>query len=123
MIKQVLLSVAAISVFLCAAGCSTKSNTVVLPEKDSKYKVIAFGRSEKDANQSAVAKATDVCKKSGKSMVVLNHASKYQGGLAKGDKELIKAGSEVASLIEGKNLSIDPSSSNDYKVVIEFHCQ
>ena len=123
MIKQVLMAGAILSVFLILAGCSTTSNTVVLPEKDSKYKVIAFGSSEKDANQSAVAKATDVCKQSGKSMVVLNHASKYQGGLAKGDKELIKAGSEIAGLIEGKNLSIDPSSSNDYKVVIEFQCE
>jgi hypothetical protein len=33
---------------------------VVLPEKDPTYKVIAFGSSEKDANQSAVAKATEV---------------------------------------------------------------
>lgn len=123
MIKQGLLLVTAITVFILASGCSTTSNTVVLPEKDSKYQVIAFGSSEKDANQSAVSKATDVCKQSGKTMVVLNHASKYQGGLAKGDKELIKTGSEIASLIEGENLSIDPSSSNDYKVVIEFECK
>ncbi|MFP4285089.1 MAG: hypothetical protein ACLFQG_06005 [Desulfovermiculus sp.] len=95
----------------------------MLPEKDSKYQVIALGSSEKDANQSAVSKATDVCKQSGKTMVVLSHASKYQGGLAKGDKELIKAGGEIASLIEGKDLSIDPSSSDDYKVVVEFQCE
>ncbi|MBS3780129.1 MAG: hypothetical protein KGY41_07010 [Desulfovermiculus sp.] len=105
MIKQVLMAGAILFAVLMLTGCSTTPNTVVLPEKDSKYKVIAFGSSEKDANQSAVAKATDVCKQSGKSMVVLNHASKYQGGLAKGDKELIKAGSEVASLIEGPNHS------------------
>ncbi|MFP4049985.1 MAG: hypothetical protein ACOCVE_06370 [Desulfovermiculus sp.] len=123
MIKHALLLLAAISVFILASGCSTTSNTVVLPEKDSKYQVIAFGSSEKDANQSAVSKATDVCKQSGKTMVVLSHASKYQGGLAKGDKELIKAGGEIASLIEGKDLSIDPSSSDDYKVVVEFQCE
>lgn len=108
---------------LVLAACSTPSNTVVLPEKEGIYKVITFGSSESEANKEAVAKATDVCTKANKSMIVLKHASKYQGGMAKGDKELIKAGTEIASVIEGKNLSIDPSSSNDYKVVMKFRCE
>lgn len=98
-------------------------HTVKDLEKDSMYKVIAFGSSEKKANQNAVSKATDVCKQIEKTVVVLSHASKYQGGMAKGDKELIKTGSEIASLIEGKDLSIDPSSFDDYKVVMEFQCE
>ncbi len=109
--------------FLVFAGCGPTSQSVVLPEKDNVYKVITFGSSETEANQEAVAKATETCNKCNKNMVVLKHATKYQGGLAKGDKELIKAGSELASLIEEKNLSIDPSSSNDYKVIIKFQCQ
>jgi hypothetical protein len=108
---------------LFLAACGTTSNSVVLPEKNGVYTVITFGSSEKVANQEAVTKATSICSECNKSMIVLKHASKYQGGLAKGDKELIKTGSEIASLIEGKDLSIDPSSSNDYKVVMKFQCQ
>ena len=113
----------ALIAFVMAMGCSTTSNTTLLPEKDNTYKVISFGSTESGANKSAVSRATDVCNQSGKSMVVLNHASKYQGGLAKGDKQLIKTGSEIASLLDGQDLSVDPSSADDYKVVIEFQCQ
>lgn len=123
MIKLQALMLATLLFFIVLIGCSTPSNTVVLPEKNGIYQVITFGSSETKANKAAVAKATDVCNSEGKSMLVLKHASKYQGGLAKGDKELIKAGTELASLIENKDLSIDPSSSNDYKVIMKFQCQ
>ena len=116
----VILALVAVVVVM---GCSTTSNTTLLPEQNNTYKVISFASTESAANKSAVSRATDVCNQSGKSMVVLNHASKYQGGLTKGDKQLIKTGSEIASLIDGQNLSVDPSSSDDYKVVIEFQCQ
>jgi precorrin-6B methylase 2 len=111
------------SLAIVLIGCGTVSNTVLLPENKGTYKVIAFGSSEAEANKAAVAKATKVCNDCNKTMIVQKHASKYQGGLSKGNKELIKAGSEIASLIEDKNLSIDPSSSNDYKVIIQFKCQ
>ncbi|MFO7803469.1 MAG: hypothetical protein R6V55_14355 [Desulfovermiculus sp.] len=119
--QGILLS--AVSALILAVGCSTASNTVLLPEEDGKYQVIAFGSSETEANKSAVAKATEVCNQSAKTMVVLNHASTYQGGMAKGDKELLKFGSEIASLIDDSDLTVDTSSAEDYKVVLEFECQ
>jgi len=122
MFRQAIFLAAACALIL-AVGCSTASNTVLLPEKGGKYQVIAFGSSETEANKSAVAKATDVCNQSAKTMVVLNHASTYQGGMAKGDKELLKFGSEIASLIDDSDLSVDTSSAEDYKVVLEFACQ
>ncbi|MFP4213969.1 MAG: hypothetical protein ACLFRL_07640 [Desulfohalobiaceae bacterium] len=110
-------------VFFALIGCSTKSNTVVLPEDDGVYKVVALNSSENAANQEAVSKATETCNDLDKSMVVQNHASKYQGGMAKGDKELLQVGSEIASMFDEDALPVDASSSNDYKVVIEFKCK
>ncbi|MFP4110594.1 MAG: hypothetical protein ACLFTF_06160 [Desulfonatronovibrio sp.] len=104
-------------------GCAPTSNSVVLPGEDGKYQVVTFGSSEKSANQEALAKATETCEQKNQSVIVVNHATQYQGGLGKGDKELLKIGGQIASMIEGQDYSLDTSSPDDYKVVMEFKCR
>ncbi|WP_045214715.1 hypothetical protein [Desulfonatronovibrio magnus] len=103
-------------------GCAA-SNSVIMPQEGGTYQIVTYGSSERQANQEAVSEATKVCNEAGRNMIVLNHASKYEGGLAKGDKELIQLGSQIASMLDGKISPVNTSSPNDYKVVIHFRCE
>ncbi|MFN2343749.1 MAG: hypothetical protein ABR542_10355, partial [Desulfonatronovibrio sp.] len=96
------------------SGCSTTPNTVVLPQEGGTYQIVAYSSSENQANQDAVEKATDVCNQRNQHMIVMSHASQYQGGLAKGDKELLNVASQVATVLDPSFSSVDTSSSEDY---------
>jgi len=120
-IRIMMLALATCVVVL--VGCGATSNSVVLPQEGGIYQVITFGSSERQANQEALSQAHDTCEQIGRGVIVLNHATKYQGGLAKGDKELIQIGSKIASMLDDGILPINTSSPNDYKVVMQFRCE
>lgn len=108
---------------LMFSGCSTTPNAVVLPQEGGTYQIVAYAGSENQANQDAVEKATDVCNQKNQHMIVISHASQYQGGMAKGDKELLHVASQVATVLDPSFSSVDTSTSEDYKVVMHFKCE
>lgn len=99
-IKLALTAVLA-SLFLVACGAG---NTILMPKADGSFTVVATAISKFDAQQSATAKAVELCGGERK-YVITDTKYNYQGALP-----------EEANKLAGK------STDKDYQVSIDFSC-
>lgn len=100
-IIKLALSGALASLFLVACGAS---NTVLMPKADGSFTVVATAISKFDAQQTAVAKAVELCGGERK-YVITDTKYSYQGALP-----------EEANKLAGK------ATDKDYQVTLDFNC-
>ena len=96
------------------AGCAS---TTIFPGPNNSFSLVTTSSEQSYAEKDAKTKAEDYCLARGKSLVVLDHQTKYNGA----DKSSVALiGLASAVLTDGPNPA---QSSNDYEVRVKFICK
>lgn len=101
-------------------ACST-TTTTIYPGRHGVYQAVSLSRNQGDGVTASMQKARKICAAQGRSLVVLNHRSHYQGT----DKEAGEISEVASDAVLGTTGVYVPSlkQNNDYKTVIRFRCK
>lgn len=116
--KILLLTIVATITF----GCAT-TDTTIIPNADGSYTMNATDRTEAAALDGGINAATKACQGQGKTLAVLSHKTKYNGGML--DHSTKEAINNIAFMNAKKNQApmnvMD--TSQDYTVNIKYQCK
>lgn len=111
------------TVFLCLllAGCAAAPKATVIPKLGGEFSAIGQSADRDEALSVALDGAKKECQARGRSFVVVDQRTEYQGQVGEGVNNAVKLAANVASMA-GQWLPT-MEGDKDYKTTVIFRCE